>query len=178
MTTTKRMTTTGEGQRILGEFVSREVFYSVSALVYEITRGDYANERAVDDLADVLTQQDWHTAAKEKGVGLHQDSGGEGWSYTTTGGGDTRTALDANTEAAAWREAAEAENIDPYDVEAYEHWVISDWLARKLAAHGEMTMKFCGLTIWGRTCTGQSIALDSVIEDIYRESHPHERDAA
>lgn len=51
--------------------------------------------------------------------------------------------------------------------EAYEHWVVSDWLADKLEAHGEMIIKdFLGLTIWGRATTGQAILLDHVISVI------------
>ncbi len=53
-------------------------------------------------------------------------------------------------------------------VEAYEHWIVSDWLADKLIEHGEMVTKdFLGLTIWGRTTSGQAIFLDGVIERIY-----------
>ncbi len=62
----------------------------------------------------------------------------------------------------------EIDSDDP--IEAYEHWIVSDWLAKKLEAKGEMvTLDFYGLTIWGRTCTGQQILCDSVIQDIYEE---------
>ena len=60
-----------------------------------------------------------------------------------------------------------------YD-EVYEHWVVSDWLQRKLAEKGEITGDLCGLTIWGRCCTGQSMVLDSVIQEITRELWPEE----
>jgi len=57
-----------------------------------------------------------------------------------------------------------------YPAEALEHWVVSGWLAEKLSEKGEMTTDdFMGLTIWGRTTSGQSISLDSVICDIYNE---------
>ena len=60
-----------------------------------------------------------------------------------------------------------------YD-EVYEHWVVSGWLQRKLAEKGEITGDLCGLTIWGRCCTGQSMVLDSVIQEITRELWPEE----
>ncbi len=52
--------------------------------------------------------------------------------------------------------------------EAYEHWIVSDWLAEKLRSKGEMVADdIHGLTVWGRTTTGQAIMLDRVICDIY-----------
>lgn len=40
--------------------------------------------------------------------------------------------------------------------EALEFWIVSDWLAGKLEDHGELVTKdFLGLTIWGRTTSGQ-----------------------
>ena len=57
-------------------------------------------------------------------------------------------------------------------IEALEHWIISDWLADKLEAKGEMILKdFYGLTIWGRTCSGQAILLDGVIQEIAKEAY-------
>lgn len=57
-----------------------------------------------------------------------------------------------------------------YD-EVYEHWVVSDWLARKLGERGEITGDVAGLTVWGRCCTGQSISMDSVVQDIAKGSY-------
>ena len=55
-------------------------------------------------------------------------------------------------------------------IEALEFWIVSDWFAKKLADKGELiTLDFLGLTIWGRTCSGQSISMDCVISDIYNE---------
>lgn len=55
---------------------------------------------------------------------------------------------------------------DDDPTEALEHWIVSDWLAEKLAEHGEMTGKILGLTIWGRTCSGQAVSMDWVIQSI------------
>lgn len=68
-----------------------------------------------------------------------------------------------------WLELCEDHDIDPYECtrEVYEHWIVSGWLADKLAEKGEAVDKdICGLTIWGRTTTGQAICMDAVIEEI------------
>ena len=53
--------------------------------------------------------------------------------------------------------------------EIFEWWVVSDWLAKRLEAHGEPLLINDYGTWWGRTCTGQAILLDFVIEQIYDE---------
>jgi hypothetical protein len=53
-----------------------------------------------------------------------------------------------------------------------EHWIVSDWLANRLEERGECVLRdFFGLTVWGRTCSGQAISLDGVIGDIFDELH-------
>lgn len=68
-----------------------------------------------------------------------------------------------------WEELCESKDLDPEDHrnEVLEHWIVSDWLAGKLDAHGEIVdYDFMGLTVWGRTTSGQSISLDYVINEI------------
>jgi len=68
--------------------------------------------------------------------------------------------------------SAKYDNIgeDEDVVEALEHWIVSDWLADKLSGQGEMITKdFMGMTIWGRTTSGQAISMDYVIEKITEE---------
>ena len=60
--------------------------------------------------------------------------------------------------------------IDEEPEEALEHWLVSEWLGKRLLEEGEMVIEFYGLTIWGRTTSGQAIYIDSVIEDIYNKS--------
>lgn len=61
-------------------------------------------------------------------------------------------------------------NDEDYPDEALEHWIVSEWLASRLLEEGEMVVEFLGLTIWGRTTSGQAICIDSVIEDIYNKN--------
>ena len=58
-------------------------------------------------------------------------------------------------------------DIEPYQIETYEFWVVSEWFGRQLTEHNENVQEILGLTIWGRTCSGQSISMDGVICDIY-----------
>ncbi|RQT19417.1 hypothetical protein DF044_01780 [Burkholderia contaminans] len=75
-----------------------------------------------------------------------------------------------NDEQEAWRAACETNNIDPDTCEAYEHWIVSGWLAGKLEERGEMVNRdICGLIVWGRCTTGQAICMDGVIKEIARD---------
>lgn len=65
---------------------------------------------------------------------------------------------------------SEEEGYEDEPIEALEHYIVSDWLANRLEEKGEMIIKdFLGLTIWGRTTSGQSVKMDGVIEQIYSE---------
>jgi len=58
---------------------------------------------------------------------------------------------------------------EPEAQEIFEWWVISEWFAEKLEEQGEPILRNDYGTWWGRTCTGQAILLDYVIDKI-RES--------
>ncbi len=146
-------------QRAVGAFVAREVCYCVSGLVCEIAKdredyfhmfrvfdGDQAREFVAQELADDPEQK------------------GEIEDFDLDDAGELKDAMDALC-------------LDPADAECdvYEHWIVTDWLADKLKAKGEMIERdFYGLTIWGRTTTGQAILLDSVICHIYDEHHDNQ----
>ncbi len=55
---------------------------------------------------------------------------------------------------------------DPQEV--YEWWLVSEYLEKKLEEQGEPILKTEYGSWWGRTCSGQVIMLDTVIEDIYQ----------
>ena len=69
-------------------------------------------------------------------------------------------------------------NLDPDYREAYEHWVVTGWLARKLAEEGEMVGDVLNLPVWGRCTTGQSMSIDGVIERITAKLWPEEWEGA
>lgn len=61
---------------------------------------------------------------------------------------------------------AEEQGLTPYYQDCLEHWIVSDWFGEQLQASGECVAEVYGLTIWGRTCSGQSISLDGVLKQI------------
>jgi hypothetical protein len=71
----------------------------------------------------------------------------------------------------SWEEFCQQYDVDTDDHkrEVYEHWLVSDWLGNKLRGKGETVGELMGMTIWGRCTTGQSISMDYVIGQIYKE---------
>jgi hypothetical protein len=53
--------------------------------------------------------------------------------------------------------------------EIYEWWFVTEWLYKRLKDAGEPVIHSDYGYLWGRTCTGQAISLDGVIQDIYAE---------
>ena len=51
--------------------------------------------------------------------------------------------------------------------EVFEWWACNDWLIEKLKEQGEPILETDYGSWWGRTCSGQAIKLDSVIEAIF-----------
>jgi hypothetical protein len=150
-----------EYQRAVDEFVQREVIYCVSGLIYDLSQ----NEQFQQDLYDenLLAQDDWQTPAEEAG-------------WRELYGKIVKTEEDDHdvilATADSWQDACDQDNLDPYQTEAYEHWIVTNWFARKLEEKGEIVCRdFHGLTIWGRTTTGQAISMDYVIQQIYDELH-------
>ena len=74
---------------------------------------------------------------------------------------------DDGYETAEEKEKARDNGEDTQEI--FEWWIVSNWLLEKLEAHGEPVLKTELGDWWGRTCTGQAILLDSVIETIYKE---------
>lgn len=156
--------------------VNREVYACVSHLVATMAGGygsvsrktstielEESCEQAfelctpVDDFEEAATQEGY----KQSTIGFWYNGNQYGSEADALGAGDTfETARDVCDEY----------SIDPYSREIFEHWIVSDWLADKLAEKGEKVDKdFAGLIVWGRTTTGQGIANDWVIEQIVNE---------
>ena len=57
---------------------------------------------------------------------------------------------------------------DPQDI--LEWWAVSSWFADKLREHGECILDNDYGIWWGRTCSGQSVVLDGVIQAIAVET--------
>jgi hypothetical protein len=149
------------------DIVRVEVHYCISSLVAVMAAAwgvDHVNEDmdAAHEQAQELFYgvEDWEEAAIQDGWEFRDGILWNAKENMMFGGDD----VDGKPD---WRGLCEEHDIEPYQREVFEHWIVSDWLADQLSERGEKVDKdFCGLTVWGRTTTGQGIASDSVIEAI------------
>ena len=152
--------------RTIEQMTSSEVHYCVSSLIATLAQG-YDTEGAIAEICSQAMElaapiDDWEEAALQ-----------ESWQANTRGlfvnNRTEETAIGPNpNDACGWEDLCREFDIEPYQREVFEHWIVSDWLADKLTEHGEKVDKdFAGLTVWARTTTGQAIYADAVIERIY-----------
>ena len=152
-----------ENQSIKSDFVNREVYCCASSLIYQLREdGHYTDEIMEFSLKDELREEDLKDEIRE----YYKKELKEYLKDRFT----EETSLEV-LDTEELKDLADDLNIDIDNFiepeEALEHWIISDWLADKLEAYGELITKdFLGLTIWGRTCSGQAIMLDYVISQI------------
>lgn len=149
------------------DLVHREVHYCVTSLVSTLAQACDFDDSKLDDLCYqafelTLPSADYEEAAREAG-----------WDYNDDHGAffhDDGQSFIASRDDANWQQLCDEYDIEPYSLEVYEHWIVSDWLADKLIEKGERVYKdFAGMTIWARTTTGQAIYCDHVIEQITEE---------
>jgi hypothetical protein len=63
-------------------------------------------------------------------------------------------------------ELEELQEQDGTHQEAYEWWIVDDWIADKLKERDEIILECEYFTAWGRGTSGQAIEMDSIILDI------------
>lgn len=141
-----------EQQRQLDGFVGREVHYCVSHLIQELgTQEKYQEEilgfsLKYPEFSEHKSRVGKCQNCQERELELAIDLYGNDYCekcYSST-------------------------DHDP--TEALEFWIVSERLANQLESKHELITKdFYGLTIWGRTCSGQSISMDGIIQDCYKE---------
>jgi len=157
--------------------VERDICYCVSGLVATAMREGWDADPLIDTVAyqadweeavlqylSGLTHEEWHTI-------IAQDLGGEGliteplnWIMATL-----------RKQERGFQDFCQHRGIDPHEWEVYEHWLVTGWLAEKLREKGECVCDdWQGLTIWGRTTTGQAIAMDPVIQQIVKETYDND----
>lgn len=155
-------------QEQVRDMVDTHVLMNASSLVYNL----YADDKYADELMDLMSRPNYEAAAREAGHVVVANC--SGWFVVVEEDGE-EDFLDGpyGTELQAWEGACDDNGIDPHTDEAYEHWIVSEWMALKLTYAGEMVDNFMGLTIWGRCATGQVIYLDGVMVEICSEIVPH-----
>ena len=162
--------------RTIDQMISQEVCACASGIVATLA-GVYGTTIIPNpDASDLALQafelacpiDDWEEAATQEGwTGPHTDNFGV--TYFSDSSDPERIATWACRD---WQSLCQEFDIDPYQREIFEHWIVSDWLADKLLEEGEKVDKdFAGLCVWARTTTGQMISADGVIERIYAATH-------
>lgn len=167
----------GDYQREVDEMIVRKnVYYCASYIVAKIS------EYEPDEWFNLFMNEDYTEAATENVYALdmtsHDDRDTllENMEYVDHEWNKKKTmkyiqkefSEELQTDEDMARTYCDFVNIDPHQIEIFEHWIVSDWLARQLEKRGEVIEHdFHGLTIWGRCTTGQAILLDGVICDIY-----------
>ena len=53
--------------------------------------------------------------------------------------------------------------------EIFEWWLVDDWMLDKLEEAGEPVLRTDYENWWGRTCSGQAVYLDSIMQKIYEK---------
>lgn len=125
------------------------------------------------DIAHAKEQcQDTHRDAVITGAYLDGDQMFDDWCDNNPGLIEAvreQTWKIVDLEAGSFEWVCDNFNLEPEYGEIYEHWIVSEWLGRKLSERGHVVESYLGLTIWGRPCTGQAIYMDGVMEQICNE---------
>ena len=158
------------------KLVRDEVVYCVSSLISDLYKLSFSSSEASgilsldqDDLQNLMEITDyeeptlnaidgWDTAE------LVEYLNGQDVEFKVDDEGDVLRKLARQAaEEQGFEDFCNDHNIDPDRDEVYEHWIVTEWLQRKLAEKGHPTGEVCGLTIWGRPTTGQAISMDGVM---------------
>lgn len=111
----------------------------------------------IDDYEEAAIQEGW----------IHPERQPDGQNIFTNA---TESEQNMTWCAKDWQALCYDFDIEPHQREVFEHWAVSEWLGHKLEAKGEkVDFDFAGLTVWARTCSGQGIACDGVIQEIAKD---------
>lgn len=177
--------------------VNNEIFYCVSSLVSKLSSVD---ESFYDDFGHLLycepSESDYEHAASYEGWVSVKEHLEEGQQRKNLSGYydllQENTCITESPENALmledcfvklgddgiegeylygdWSDVCDYDNIEVDPSEVLEHWIVSEWLARKLQEQGEaIELDLHGVTVWGRCTSGQSICMDYVIEEIAKD---------
>jgi len=152
------------------KMVELHVLTNASELVSQLNQQtmDYAEQ-----LFPVMSRDDFETPAAELGYLVVEGDTDIGF-YLLHPSVDGKRFEEGTffTMEEAWEEAVNLEGIEPYVDEAFEHYIVSEWLAAQLEKRGEMIINdFLGLIIWGRTTSGEAVYLDQVMIDIAKNTN-------
>lgn len=158
------------------QMVQREVLCCMSSLVSTLAVGGNHGSRTTSAIDHLMLQASELAAPV---LDCEEAATEAGWVKHVGGFHIPKQPDTEDHESKSWQALCEAQSLDPYEWEVYEHWAISQWLANKLIDQGErVDTDFAGLNIWARTTTGQEIAMDGCIQRIYADMMaPHTLDS-
>lgn len=169
-------------EQAASDLVQREVLCCMSSMVATLAAGSGSYTARAGELQSLAEQAaelatpalDYEGAAREAGWRIEPTKLSPGFNASRPSdpaAESITTQTYASAEAAA-QAACGFDDIEPHELEVYEHWAVSTWFAEKLQAAGErVDTDFAGLNVWARTTTGQAIHADAVVERITREMH-------
>lgn len=171
-----------ENQRILSRLVEREVLHCLSSTVAYVAAVACETPNDAVDYDEVLslcTGQDWETPGTAELEGMDQDDLISFCDeHQLFADAVEETPFDSDSEVdhmrqcvrdmfeADWKSFCENRDIDPEDVEVYEHWAVTSWFKKTLAEHNQITGEMLDFDVWGRCTTGQAISMDGCIAEI------------
>lgn len=145
-------------QRIVRKLVDREVLYCVSNLISRLCELEPDDE----ELMALCEVRDYETPLEAV-----ED---EQWERLCANNDLSPRSKERVIAALGAEECCEQLGLDPDYREVYEHWLVTSWAADSLREKGEVVVDdLHGLTVWGRTATGQAICMDRVWWEIARD---------
>jgi hypothetical protein len=155
-------------QKIKAKFVERHVYAKVNTLVeFVLANPDHNPPFTWDDVCNAYYYEDWtgqRYNAEERQEKLEEydllidqltESIGKLPTYEERDHLENLVDARHDLRSATWQR-----------IEVIEWWLVSDWLAEKLTAHGQPTVSDGNSFYWGRTISGQAIKMDEVIHII------------
>lgn len=183
-------------QRVCSAFVQRNVIYCASTLIYELRevaeklddydtymtltggRPDYeeaaryfimqgADLGQLEEIADEVSS--W--AEITEAAGVQPDADVDEWLEDNPDGLHAIRSYTwgAVTDPEHFEWVCSEYSLDPDYSEVYEHWIVDRYFGARLHERGEIVEEYLGLLLWGRTCTGQAISMDYVIEEMVKD---------
>lgn len=157
-----------KNQRIKEKFVQREIFTNVSMMVEYIIKKGFEDHDAPFSLEDAenyyVNNEDYIFELENEKEELEAELE----KLETSMRDDKMDKMEELgkkiIELKDKIEDLETEQEEPAEI--FEWWLITDWLGHKLKEKGEVIIDDVNHRIWGRSCTGQHILLDSVISKI------------
>lgn len=158
----------------LERIIAEEIHTNASQMIDQLSRAAHSEGAAVDfdDLLTCCSAPDYSEPPEDYAIAriplfADQTDADQEWTFTHARNGESGEVFPTEREAiqAAWEDAGD----EPDQIEALQHWLVSDWLAEKLESIGALVARdILGFAVWGRTECGQGLDQDSDLQAVAR----------